>query len=97
MYLSHRRIILRPIVTEKTSNMREAENKYVFEVSPQANKIQIKKAVEDVFKVDVVDVHTWFTRGKLRRQGRYAGKRPDRKRAAVTLKAGESIPIFEQV
>ncbi|MBN1827429.1 MAG: 50S ribosomal protein L23 [Candidatus Eisenbacteria bacterium] len=97
MNLSHRRIIVRPIVTEKSSNMREAENKYVFEVNPRANKIQIKKAVEAVFKVQVVDVHTWFARGKNRRQGKYVGKTPDRKRAAVTLKAGESIPIFEQV
>lgn len=92
-----REIIVRPVVTEKTSNMREAENKYVFEVSSRANKIQIRRAVEEVFNVHVTNVTTWFTRGKMRRRGRYEGKTPDRKRAAVTIKQGESIPIFEQV
>ena len=92
-----RHVILRPVVTEKTSNIRESDNKYVFEVSSSANKIQIKDAVEEIFKVHVETVTTWYKRGKMRRRGRYEGKTPDRKRAAVTLREGENIPIFEQV
>ena len=92
-----RKIIVRPIVTEKTSNMREENNRYVFEVASAANKIEIKSAVEEVFDVSVVNVTTWFTRGKLRRRGQFVGKTPDRKRAAVTLKEGDNIPLFEQV
>ena len=92
-----RKVIVRPVVTEKTSNARESENKYVFQVSPRANKIQIKTAVEEIFNVHVEHVTTWFTRGKIRRRGRFAGKTPDTKRAAVKLREGESIPIFEQV
>ncbi len=92
-----RQILVRPVVAEETSNMREEENKYVFEVSIRANKIQIRRAVEEVFKVHVTNVTTWFTRGKKRRRGRFEGKTPDRKRAAVTIRQGESIPVFEQV
>jgi large subunit ribosomal protein L23 len=92
-----RSVIRRPVVTEKTSNLREAENRYVFEVADAANKIQIKSAVEEIFKVHVEKVNTWYVRGKLRRRGRFAGKTPDRKRAAVKIRKGESIPIFEQV
>lgn len=95
--MEFRRVIVKPIVTEKTSNMREADNKYVFEVNSKANKIEIKQAVEAIFKVHVEEVTTWFTRGKIRRQGRFVGKTPDRKRASVTLRKGENIPIFEQV
>ena len=92
-----RKVIVRPVVTEKTSNLREAESKYVFEVASEANKIQIKSAVEEIFKVHVVRVTTWWARGKLRRRGRFAGKTPDLKRACVTIRKGESIPVFEQV
>ncbi len=95
--MESREIIVRPIVTEKTSNMREESNRYVFEVASAANKIEIKRAVEDIFDVHVEKVTTWFTRGKMRRRGQHAGKTPDRKRAAVTLKEGDSIPVFEQV
>ncbi|RPJ46965.1 MAG: 50S ribosomal protein L23 [Candidatus Latescibacterota bacterium] len=92
-----RKVIVRPVVTEKTSNMREAESKYVFEVASDANKIQIKAAVETIFKVHVEKVTTWWARGKLRRRGRFAGKTPDQKRASVTIRKGESIPVIEQV
>ncbi len=95
--MESREIIIRPVVTEKTSNLREAENKYVFEVAREANKIEIKRAVEDVFDVVVTNVTTWYSRGKKRRRGIYVGKTPDSKRAAVTLKEGEKIPLFEQV
>ena len=91
------RILIKPVVTEKTSNIRESENKYVFEVATEANKIEIKEAVEEIFNVHVDRVTTWYTRGKIRRRGRIEGRTPDRKRAAVTLREGDSIPIFEQV
>lgn len=95
--MDSRQIVVRPIVTEKTSNMREESNRYVFEVAAAANKIEIKRAVEDVFSVKVERVTTWYTRGKTRRRGAFVGKTPDSKRAAVTLKEGDSIPLFEQV
>lgn len=91
-----RDIILRPIVTEKSTAAMQA-NKYTFEVHPDANKIQIKKAVEEIFKVKVEKVNTIRVRGKLRRVGRFVGRRPDRKKAIVTLKEGHSIQIFEGV
>jgi len=91
------KVIVKPVVTEKTSNMRESENKYVFEVATEANKIEIMAAVEEIFNVHVERVTTWYTRGKIRRRGRIEGKTPDRKRAAVTVRDGESIPVFEQV
>jgi len=95
--MNARDVILRPVVSEKTSNIREADNKYVFEVAKGANKMQIKEAVEEIFDVHVDRVRTWYTRGKIRRRGRFEGRTPDRKRAAVSVRKGESIPIFEQV
>ena len=95
--MESRNIIVRPVVTEKTSNMREESNRYVFEVASAANKIEIKRAVEEIFSVHVERVTTWFTRGKIRRRGQFVGKTPDRKRAAVTLREGDNIPVFEQV
>lgn len=92
-----RKVIVRPVVTEKTSNLREFENKYVFEVAEEANKYTIRQAVEEIFKVDVINVSTWHVRGKNRRRGMFTGKTPDRKRAAVQLKPGDSIEVFEQV
>ncbi len=95
--MDSRLIVVRPIVTEKTSNMREESNRYVFEVASTANKIEIKRAVEEIFDVNVEKVTTWYSRGKNRRRGAFVGKTPDRKRAAVTLKEGDNIPLFEQV
>lgn len=86
--------IIRPIVTEKSTEMM-AENKYVFEVAPDANKIEIRKAIEKLFNVKVVEVNTMRIRGKLRRMGRFEGRRPDRKKAVVTLAPGNRIEIFE--
>jgi len=71
------------------------ENKYSFYVDTKTNKIEIKKAVEELFKVTVLKVHTTSVKGKLKRMGRYAGKTPDRKKAIVTLKDGDKIEIFE--
>lgn len=87
-------IILRPVITEKSTNLME-QNKYTFYVYPQANKIQIRQAVEQIFGVRVAEVHTLKVRGKKRRVGRHEGRTPDRKKAIVTLKPGNKIEIFE--
>ena len=71
------------------------ENKYSFAVAKDANKIEIKNAVEKLFNVTVLSVNTRTIQGKVKRQGRYEGKRPDVKKAIVTLKAGDQIKVFE--
>ena len=88
-------IIRRPLVTEKSAQQKEAKNQYVFEVLKDANKIEIQRAVEQLFKVKVVEVHTLNVLGKLKRLGRRYGKRPDWKKAVVTLKEGDRIEFFE--
>ena len=88
-------IIKRPIaLTEKAARLKEA-NQVVFEVAIAANKIEIKTAVESLFSVKVTDVNTLIQRGKVKRVGRALGKRPNWKKAVVTLKQGETIPLFE--
>ena len=88
-------IIRRPLVTEKSTMMREAgDNILAFEVDTKANKIQVKKAVEDLFKVKVAEVRIFNVRGKVKRQGRYEGKRRDWRKAYVRLKEGEKAPNF---
>ncbi len=89
-------IIKRPLIlTEKGSSLREEENKYLFEVDRRANKIEIKKAVETLFRVSVLDVNTMVVRGKMRRMGRGYAKTRNWKKAVVTLKDGETIEFFE--
>ncbi|HOC46014.1 MAG: 50S ribosomal protein L23 [Syntrophorhabdaceae bacterium] len=88
-------IILRPIITEKSTLVKETGNQYVFEVLRSANKIEIRKAVERLFKVKVIDVHVQNMEGKKKRLGRYAGKRPDWKKAIVKLSPKDKITIFE--
>ncbi len=92
-----RSIILRPLVTEKGSKLREEGNKYLFSVAPDANRIEIRKAVQDIFNVKVKAVKTIVMHGKVKRMGVFAGKRPDWKKAIVTLEEGQSIDLFEQV
>ena len=75
--------------------MMMGENKYSFAVAKDANKIEIKNAVEKLFNVTVLSVNTRTIQGKVKRQGRYEGKRPDVKKAIVTLKAGDQIKVFE--
>ena len=87
-------VLLKPVVTEKTSNLM-SEGKYTFRVDGAANKIEIKHAVETVFKVDVTDVKTMNMPGKLKRQGKTSGMTSGWKKAIVTLGRGQSIPIFE--
>ena len=89
-------IIVRPLITEKNTNLM-ALNKYCFEVDQKANKQQIKRAVEEVFKVAVVSVHTMNVRGKLRRRGQKLGYTADWKKAIVTLAEGNRIELFEGV
>lgn len=89
-----RDIIIRPVVTEKSIGLME-HNKYVFKVALNANKIEIKKAVEEIFKVKVVDVNTVRVKGKEKRMGRSVGRTSDYKKAIVQLAEGDSIEIFE--
>ena len=90
-------IIKRPIVTEKGVAKKDAERTLCFEVSPDANKTQIKNAVQTLFKIKVEDVRTSTTAGKLRRRGRFAGYRADWKKAYVRLKAGEKMPEYAEI
>lgn len=89
-------IIIRPLVTEESTDQM-ALNKYTFVVASDANKIEIRQAVETIFKVKVLSVNTLWRRGKEKRRGRVSGKQPDRKKAIVTLAPGDSIEIFEGV
>lgn len=88
-----RDIILRPVISEKSYNLLD-ENKYTFIVAPSANKTQIKIAIHQIFGVDVVGVNTANRTGKRRRTRAGVGKRPDTKRAIVTLAEGQRIDIF---
>ena len=91
-------IIRRPLITEKSNIHRELTETYAFEVDMRANKIEVKQAVEAMFKVKVADVRIARMHGKERRQGRYVGHRPDWKKAYVRLAEGEKgIEIFEGV
>lgn len=87
-------VIRRPLVTEKTTVLREDGRTVVFEVARDANKIDIKRAIEKLLGAKVDGVRTAMTQGKLKRQGRYVGRRSDWKKAYVTLKAGEKLPDF---
>ncbi len=89
-----RSIISRPLLTEKNHALRDDENKYVFEVALHANKLEIKSAVEEIFDVRVDSVRTMRMKGKVKRLGRFEGKRPDWKKAIVTLADGDTIDLF---
>jgi len=93
-------VIRRPIVTERAMRLADEESKYTFEVAPEANKIQIKEAVETIFKVEVVKVNTITVPGKRRRDFRRPttyGRTPKRKKAIVTLRPGQRIEFYEGV
>ena len=90
-------VIRRPLITEKATIVKETQNAVCFEVHRDATKPEIKKAVEALFGVKVADVRVARVHGKVKRQGRYVGKRPDWKKAYVVLKKGEKmIEFFEQ-
>ena len=88
-------IIVRPLVTEKSSEAYQERGEYAFEVHPKATKPDVKRAVEQLFGVHVTGVWTSHHRGKAKRVGRTAGRRHHWKKAIVTLKEGESIAVFE--
>jgi large subunit ribosomal protein L23 len=102
-------IIKRPLLTEKGTQLKETggqaaaiedderRSKVVFEVHSDANKVQIRQAIQALFSVQVVDVHTQVVRGKLKRMGRFVGRRPNWKKAIVTLAEGNKIEFFEGV
>ena len=90
-----REIIIAPLITEKSSSLRVKNNSYVFKVSKNANKIEIKKAIEKIFSVGVDRVNTINNIGKNKTVGKYKGKTSSWKKAIVTLKQGYSIPEFE--
>lgn len=87
-------VIRRPLITEKGMGVKETQNTLVFEVAEKATKTEVKQAVEALFKVKVSAVRTATVEGKERRRGRYAGYRPDWKKAYVKLKVGEKMPEY---
>jgi large subunit ribosomal protein L23 len=91
------KVIQRPLITERGSMLRTEMNQYFFEVVPAANKHEIKQAVELYFGVKVESVRTMNMRGKVKRMGRFTGKRADWKKAVVTLADGEVIDTFDNV
>ncbi len=90
-------VLVRPLLTEKITAMRESGNKVGFVVRAEANRIQIKRAVESALKVRVERVNVLNVMGKTKRLGRFAGKKPDWKKAIVTLKEGEKLEMYESV
>ncbi len=92
---SYLALIRRPMITEKGTRLQETVNQYTFEVETGANKIEIKSAIEARFSVSVTKVRTMKIPGKLKRLGRFTGRRPDRKKAIVTLAEGNSIDFLE--
>ena len=102
-------IIKRPLLTEKGTRLRETgglpytpepealKQKLMFEVARDANKIEIRQAVKKLFNVEVEEVRTVLVRGKMKRIGRFSGMRPNWKKAIVTLKAGQTVELFEGV
>ena len=91
------KIILRPLLTEKNALLKETQNRVAFEVAKDANKFEIKQAVEEAFKVSVEAVNVVNVKGKVKRLGRNLGKRRDWKKAVITLKEGSTIEFFEGV
>ena len=89
-----RDILLRPLITEKSAQMMQ-DNKYTFKVALTANKIQIRQAVEEIFKVKVLAVTTMRVMGKIKKMGRHSGRRSDYKKAIVKLAPGQTIGFFE--
>lgn len=87
-------VIRRAIITEKSTLLREGGQILVFEVALRATKIEIRRAVEQLFGSKVAEVRTCIAHGKVKRQGRFAGQRPDWKKAYIRLRAGEQVPDF---
>ena len=92
-----RSIVRRALITEKGTLLRELRGQYHFEVARDADKIEIKHAIEAIFSVKVAEVRTLQAHGKVKRQGRWVGRRNDWKKAIVTLRPDQKIELFEQV
>ena len=90
-------IIRRPLITEKTSIQKGQSNQITFEVDRRANRVEIKRAIEKIFKVNVAHIRTMQVKGKTKQRGRIIGKRRDWKKAIITLLPGERIEFFEGV
>jgi large subunit ribosomal protein L23 len=90
-----RQIVLRPMVTEKATTAKDDHNQVTFQVAADANKVEVRQAVESIFKVKVTGVRTQVVFGKMKRMGRYVGRRPAWKKAVVTLGPGSKIDLFE--
>ena len=95
--MNYHAIIRRPIISEKSTMQKEVSNQLSFEVDRKANRIEIKKAIQSLFSVQVDAVRTMQIKGKFKRRGRIIGKRKDLKKAIVTLKPGERIEFFEGI
>ncbi|TWI71625.1 LSU ribosomal protein L23P [Desulfobotulus alkaliphilus] len=95
--MNYHDILIRPLNTEKTNILLEEGNKVTFEVAPKANRIEVKKAIEAVFNVKILSVHTQNVKGKVKQRGRIIGKRKDWKKAVATLMPGEKIEFFDGV
>jgi large subunit ribosomal protein L23 len=93
--MNYLEVIHGPLITEKLDKAQESHNQYAFVVDRKANKHDIRSAVERLFKVNVENVHTSIMRGKKKRIGRSIGRRPNYKKALVTLKKGETIELFK--
>jgi large subunit ribosomal protein L23 len=90
-------VVLQPLLTEKGTRLKEQGNQYLFRVAKTANKVEIKQAIEQLFKVTVLDVRTARVRGKVKRLGRFQGRKSDWKKAIASLKEGDSIELYEGV
>lgn len=90
-----RQVVLRPLVTEKATALKDDRNQVSFQVALDANKVEIRRAVETIFKVKVIDVRTQVVYGKEKRMGRFVGRRPSWKKAVVQLAPDNKIELFE--
>jgi large subunit ribosomal protein L23 len=90
-------VVKKPIVTEKGVTKKDAERTLCFEVAVDANKTEIRNAVQTLFKVKVAEVRTTTTAGKLRRRGKFSGYRPDWKKAYIKLKPGQKVPEYAEI
>lgn len=90
-------LIRKPIITEKAGDAKDKHNKITFAVDPRANKMEVKKAVESIFKVKVDKINIINVKGKPKKLGRSSGKRADWKKAVVTVSGGQTIEVFDQV
>jgi large subunit ribosomal protein L23 len=95
MKIEMHRVLVQPLLTEKITGLREKTNTVGFVVHPEANRVQVKQAVEALLKVKVEKVNLMNVRGKVKRLGRFSGKRSDWKKAFVTLKEGEKLEMYE--